>query len=73
MATQTPIDIVPAVVDLTPEEAWAEFDAMTRRHLGVPGQEFLRLLDAGEYEAVIDDPVNHRWVGYLAQLSLSVR
>jgi len=74
MAT-TDIDptTLPPIVELSPEEAWADFDATARLRLNVTGEEFLRGLDAGEYEPIIDDPMNHPWVGYLAQLSRYVR
>ena len=62
-----------AVRVLSPEEEWASFDAQTRRRLGITGDEFLRRLDAGEFDDIIDDPINHPGVAYLALLSRSVR
>lgn len=74
MAT-TDIDptTLPPVAELSPEEAWADFDATARRYLDLTGEEFLRRLDAGEFEPIIDDPMDHPWVGYLAQISRHVR
>jgi hypothetical protein len=37
------------------------------------GEEFLRRLDAGEFEDVVDDPINHPGIGFLAMLSRGVR
>lgn len=44
-------------VDLTPEEAWAEFDAEVRTRLGIGAADFARRYDAGEYDDPDDDPV----------------
>jgi hypothetical protein len=71
--TEMESEVLPPLVELTPEEAWAHFDASVRRRLGMSGDEFLRRLDAREFEEIIDDQFNHPWVGYFAQLSLSVR
>jgi hypothetical protein len=54
---------------LTPEEEWADFDRMAREHLRIDGQDFLRRLDAGEYAEIVDDPINHQWISYLAYLA----
>jgi hypothetical protein len=59
-------------IELTHEEAVAYFDAEVRRDLGISGDEFLRRLDAGEYDAIYDDP-EHREIGHLEMLSHLVR
>jgi hypothetical protein len=41
---------------LTPEEGHQFFDEQARRRLGISGEEFLRRLDAGEYQDIPDDP-----------------
>ena len=41
---------------LDDEEAHAFFDATARELVGMSGEEFLRRLDAGEWDEVIDDP-----------------
>ena len=71
--TEQETDLLPPIVELCPEESWAHFDEATRTRLGMTGEEFLRRLDAGEFAEIIDDPADHPWVGYLAQLSISVR
>jgi hypothetical protein len=43
------------IVILEDDEARAYFDATARELLGMSGEEFLRRLDAGEWEEVIDD------------------
>jgi len=48
-------DMVPLQI-LTPEEGRAMFDARARELLGISGEEFLRRLDAGEYDDIYDDP-----------------
>jgi hypothetical protein len=69
MATTEPeVEVLPPVVELTPEEAWARFDGLARQHLGMSGEEFLRRLDAGEFEEIVDDPAEHPWIGYLAHI-----
>jgi hypothetical protein len=42
---------------LNDEEARAHFDGDARRLLGISGDEFLRRLDAGEYNRPLDDRV----------------
>ena len=44
------------VIELTPEQAWAAFDAEVRETLGISAPEFARRLDAGEYGDPDDDP-----------------
>ena len=58
---------------LTEEETLAYFDATARKHLQMSGTEYLRRFDEGAFDEIVDDPSNHPWVGYLAQLSRSVR
>jgi hypothetical protein len=43
---------------LSPAEAKALFDAQARKLLGISGEEFLRRWDAGEYDAIEDDPAH---------------
>ena len=71
--TPTDTETLPPIIELSPEEEWAHFDAVARKRLGMTGEEFLRRLDAGEFNEIVDDPINYRWVGYLAALSRSVR
>jgi hypothetical protein len=51
---------------LTQEEARAYFDSQARRLVGMSGEEFLRRLDAGEFNDLIDDPGP---IGNLAMIS----
>ena len=53
---------------LNAEEERAMFDEATRELLGISGEEFLRLLDAGAYDEVMDDGTNPD-IAYLAMLS----
>ena len=46
---------LPPLIWLTPEESWAEFDRRAREVAGVSGEEFIRRLDAGEYDNTPDD------------------
>jgi hypothetical protein len=55
MATN-PEEELPPLYILTPEEARAQFDARARELMGISGEEFLRRLDAGEYDEIYDDP-----------------
>ena len=41
---------------LTPDEGRAFFDEQARKLLGISGEEFLRRWDAGEFDAIADDP-----------------
>jgi hypothetical protein len=52
---------------LTPEQAWVSFDRQARELLGVSGEEFVRRWDAGEYDAVADQP-GYTDLVYLAML-----
>ena len=71
---QTDIDEIDdgGIVYLTGEEARAYFEDEVQRELGISGDEFLRRLDAGEYDAIYDDP-DHREIGHLEMLSHVVR
>ena len=72
MDTLTERDQAP-VKDLTPEQAREYFEEKTRTLLGISGEEFLRRLDAGDYNDVLDDPEHHPTVGYLWSLSVIAR
>jgi hypothetical protein len=61
---------IEGVKELTEEEARAYFDAQARRLLGISGEEFLRRLDAGEFDELVDLPGPH---GNLEMLSAIVR
>ena len=56
MATHPEEDDRPLVTILTPEEAREQFDARARELMGISGEEFLRRLDAGEYDEIYDNP-----------------
>ena len=68
-----PEDVIAAIPQRTREETLAEVDAQARQVLKVSGEEFLRRLDAGELDEVIDDPVTYPGITYLLMLSASVR
>lgn len=55
---------VPDVEILTRDDGAAFFDEQARALLGISGAEYLRRYDAGEYDAIIDDPA-HDAVGLL--------
>ncbi len=59
MATNaTPSDDAPhdvMVIELTPEQAWDQFDTEVRETLGISASEFARRLDAGDYGDPDDD------------------
>ena len=57
------------VRQLTREETLADFDDQVRRRLGIGGEEFARRLQAGEYDDIVDDVVNHPGLMYLAMLA----
>ncbi len=59
-------------LELTREQAIADFEAEVQKKLGISGTEFLRRMDTGEYDEIYDDP-NHRDIGYLDMLSHVVR
>jgi hypothetical protein len=52
---------------LDDEEAHAFFDATARELVGMSGEEFLRRLDAGEWDNMIDEPEYHDHL-YLAMM-----
>jgi hypothetical protein len=62
----------PEILVLSPDEAITWFDRRCRERLGMGGTEFLRRLDAGEWDEVIDDP-DHRHHLLLAMNSRLVR
>lgn len=72
-ATESKPETLPPVRELTVEESRQHFEGLAQKHLGISAEEFWRRLDAGDYADIIDDPMDHPWVGYLAQLSNSVR
>lgn len=41
---------------LSPEQTRAEFEELAQEYFGISGAEFVRRLDAGEYDEVYDDP-----------------
>ena len=47
---------IEGIKELTAEEARAYFDAQARRLVGMSGEEFLRRLDAGEFDDLVDQP-----------------
>ena len=55
MVVITPDASVP-VETLSPDESREFFDRQARRLVGRSGAEFLRAWDAGEYDAIADDP-----------------
>jgi hypothetical protein len=57
----------PNIVFLEGEEARAHFDAAARELVGMSGDEFLRRLDSGEWNDVIDDG-EHRDHLYLSMI-----
>lgn len=52
------------VIELTPEQAWARFDADVRRRLGISAAEFARRYDAGEYDDP-DDALDISWLALI--------
>jgi hypothetical protein len=66
MATTTDQAVAP-LQWLTDDEARAFFDEQARALVGLSGEEFLRRWDAGEYDAIADDP-EHPEVMRLAAL-----
>jgi hypothetical protein len=58
------------IVYLTREQARIHFDMEVREKLGISGEEFLRRLDAGDYDDVIDLPGD---IGMLEMFSHVVR
>lgn len=66
-------EVIDGIRYLSRQETIDFFDEQARARLGMSGEEFLRRLDAGEYNDILDDPVNHSAVVYLGALSRSVR
>ena len=64
--------LIEGVKELTPEEGRAFFEDEVQRLLGISGEEFLRRLDAGEYNNLYDAP-GHWQIGHLELLSRVVR
>ena len=62
----------PRVRLLNPEETWAFFDDKARELMGTSGADFLRRLDAGEYDEIAAEP-EHRDIMYLAMLGAGAR
>ena len=46
---------VPEIVWLTPQQAWERFDAYTREHLGMSGDEYNAAWDGGELADRIEE------------------
>ena len=60
------------IIWMTADDEAAYFEQQVRSRLGMTGAEFLRDLDAGRWDDVIDDP-DYRDVLYLALLADVVR
>jgi hypothetical protein len=70
--TATTDRTIPGIQDLNPEE-WREyFDRMARELMGMSGAEFIERWNAGEYDAIADEP-EHWDALYLAMLSAGDR
>lgn len=61
-ATDDPLNDV-RVVELTPEQAWDDFDAEVRETLGISAAEFAHRLDAGAYGDP-DDDLKIMWLAF---------
>jgi hypothetical protein len=69
----TSVEPAPSPVEeLTPEESRAFVEAAAQRLLSIGIDEFIRRLDAGEYDDVIDTLGNWQ-IGYLEDLARIVR
>lgn len=64
-------ETLPEVVRLTREEGRALFDEDARSLLGISGDEFIRRLDAGEYDAIEEDETGRQIVRLLMSVSLA--
>jgi hypothetical protein len=64
--------LIEGVKELTPEEGRAFFEDEVQRLLGITAKDFLRRLDAGEYNGVYDTP-GYWQIGHLELLSHVVR
>jgi len=60
-------------LELTREQGIAHFEAEVQKKLGISGTEFLRRMDAGDYNDIYDDPADDFEIGYLEMLSHVVR
>ena len=58
---------IPEVQVLTRAESRAYFDRQARELMGMSGTEFLRRLDAGEFDDIIDD-IDHPEIGILESI-----
>jgi hypothetical protein len=67
-----PDTVANPIIWQTPEEAYADFAREVQRRQGMTAEAFLRDLDAGRWDAVIDDP-EYRDVLILALLADTVR
>ncbi len=65
MVTKT--EVLPQIIELSPEESRAFFDDKARTLLGISGEEFLKRWNAGDYDEIADDP-DHSDIMYLAIL-----
>ena len=62
----SPVEVVESPVrDLSLKESWAFFDAKAQELMGIGGDEFIRRWNAGDYDAIADDPA-HSDIMYLA-------
>ena len=59
------------VMEITLEEAWADFAFKTRLYMHMEPDEFFRRLDAGEYNDELDEPESA--VPFLARMGSSLR
>lgn len=64
---------IPGVDILNREEGEALFDAETRKLLGISGDEFLRRLDAGQYEGPDETPEARKVNGLVMMLPFARR
>lgn len=69
--TNTDAEADTGVIELTLEEAWADFAYKTRLYMRMEPDEFLRRLDAGEYDDELDEPESD--VPFLARMGSSLR
>jgi hypothetical protein len=66
-ADRTPIETIPGIDLMTPEEARALFERRARQLLRISGDEFLRRWDAGMYRPIRDD-AEGRKIGELVMM-----
>ena len=65
--TDTAEPVTSGSVVLSDEEARAIFEEQARTTMGMSGDEFIRRWDAGEFDAIADDP-DHREIMRLVML-----